>query len=430
MSNEEIKLDLNPDILNLKESSTLAINQQARDMRAQGQEVFHYGFGQSPFPVHPKIQEQLRNYAYCKDYLPTAGLKELRASIAKYLKEELNQDFDPELILIGPGSKELIFQALFVFNGPVIIPAPSWVSYKPQVDIRKKHDCVIVETKKSNNYRLQANELEEACKNISDKQKILILNNPNNPSGTFYKKDDIKALAEVCKKHNIVVISDEIYGQITFTGDEYVGFTKYLPNRSIVTGGLSKVFSAGGYRLGFMALSRNMRDAYKPLTAMFSETFSSVCAPVQYAAIKAYEGDPDVQKYVQDCNLIHKASGEYIHKRLTDMGVHCSTPEGSFYVFIDFEKYRSQFEKVGVKTGPDLTSHLLNEIKMALLPGTDFYFPEQSLTARLATVDYNGDQVYREFLKIDGPVGDEFIEKNCPSIKNGMDVLEKYLKNL
>lgn len=145
---------VNPNITALKESATLAINLKARGAKAAGEDVCHFGFGQSPFHVHQSIQIALANNAFQKDYLPTRGLPALCEAIAEYHKQFFDYNFDKDLILIGPGSKELIFQVLYVLEGPVLVPAPSWVSYGPQLNIRGKEIDAII-TKRENSYKCQ-----------------------------------------------------------------------------------------------------------------------------------------------------------------------------------------------------------------------------------------------------------------------------------
>lgn len=422
------KILINPNVLNLKESSTLAINQKAKDLKAQGKEVYHFGFGQSPFPVPQIIVDELKKYATCKDYLPTKGLFELRREISHYLEREFNEKFHHENILIGPGSKELIFQTLFVLEGPVILLSPSWVSYKPQVDL-KRSNTKILATKKENNYCVTAEELDSFCANLSSEQKILIINNPNNPTGHFYEEDQIKDIAEVCKKHNIILISDEIYSQINFTDKPFVSFAKYLPDRTIITGGLSKIFSAGGYRLGFMAIPNSMKDIIKPVVAMFSETFSSVCAPVQYAAVKAYSHSDQITDYIASCRKIHKELSSYIYHRLIKMDIDCSRPQGAFYLFLDFEKHRDKLNKKNIHTAKELCDYLLDQFGVALLPGEDFYMEEKSLTCRLATVDYDGSQVLATY-QSDNNINEDFVIRNCPSLYKGCNQIQSFIESL
>jgi aspartate/methionine/tyrosine aminotransferase len=419
---------LNPNVINLKESSTLAINQTVKELRSKGEEVVHFGFGQSPFPVPERIVEEVKKFATCKDYLPTGGLKELRDEISTFLKRDQGVNFNGDHIFIGPGSKELIFQLLYLLEGPVILLAPSWVSYKPQINLRNTNTRII-QTKKENNYCVTANELDAFCSTMGEEQKILIINNPHNPTGHLYKESEIKEIAEVCRRHNIILISDEIYAQINFSKDEFVSFSKHLPERTIVTGGLSKVFSAGGYRLGFAAIPEELSAMWQPLCAMFSETFSSVSAPIQYGAVAAYRKDPEIESYIDLCKEVHKEASGYLYRRFKKMGLDCSTPEGAFYLMADFEPYREKLRSSGLDEIKTLTQELLKSIGVAMLPGTDFYMPRNTLTVRVATVDYEGEEVLR-LARSGQRINEEFIETNCPKLKEGCDRLEAFLSRL
>jgi aspartate aminotransferase len=420
---------LNPDVVNLKESATLKINQLARKMRREGKTVYHFGFGQSPFPVHPKIIEALRESAHEKDYLPTLGLYELREAISSFYKKEFNYDFDVEHILVGPGSKELLFQALFVLEGPVIIPAPSWVSYGPQVNVRGKHIMRVV-TEHKNNYKLQPTELEDVCDILPDEQKILVINSPNNPSGAVYTDKEMEALAEVCRRRNVIIMSDEIYAMVDFSMERKKGFYHYYPEGTIVTAGLSKSHSAGGYRLGFLACSPALKPVIECLASLVSETFSAVSAPIQHAGVVAYSHDDDLVEYVNQCTRIHKAAGEYMVKRFEEMGATCSKAEGAFYIMPCFDSFREKLEKkFKVTDSQDFADLCLEKANVAMLPGSDFYMPRYQLCCRVATVDYDGEQVYQASLQASA-IDDAFIEKECPSIKAGLDSLENFLKSL
>lgn len=427
---------INYNISSLKESSTLAINMKAKELRSQGHEVHHFGFGQSPFAVHSKIQIALAKAAHEKDYLPTRGLPKLCEMLAWYHREFFKYNLDPNMILIGPGSKELIFQALYVLEGEVFVPAPSWVSYGPQLNIRGKKIHAVL-TKRENSYKLQADELAEACERDTEQQKILILNNPSNPTGAVYTEEEIVALSKVCRDHRIIVIADEIYALTNFSGRPYVSFHQHYPEGTIVTGGLSKSHAAGGYRMGFMALAPNMEEVIKSLSAMISETFSAVSSPIQYAALEAYSGDYDLMSYIKQCTRIHKVVGEYMHKRFIDMGLNCPKPEGAFYLFPDFSNFKDSLQAKGIHSCVDLAGRLLIENSVATLPGDDFYYPKENYGIRVATVDYNGENVYQESLKpvlhTDEPfalLDDSFVEENCPSIKRGCDEIENFIKEL
>ena len=190
---------INPHVLNLKASATLAINQRVMQLRANGEEVYHFGFGQSPFPVPRAIQAALIDHADKNTYLPTRGLPELCEAIAVFYDEQCGCSVSPDQVVVGPGSKELIFQVLYLLQGPLLIPAPSWVSYGPQATLRGK-EIVTIETRRKLGYRLQADELDQACRGSVDSQKILIFNNPNNPSGSSHSEQEIKDLAAMVSR--------------------------------------------------------------------------------------------------------------------------------------------------------------------------------------------------------------------------------------
>lgn len=421
---------LNPQITGLKESSTLAINARAKKMRNDGEKVFHWGFGQSPFSVHPKIQEALKENSDKAEYLPTLGLLGLRESIRSFYQERYHCDFPEECILIGPGSKELLFQAIFVLEGPLIIPSPSWVSYGPQAHIRGKQ-VISVPTKVENSYKISPEELEYACRVLAgDQQKIIIINNPNNPTGAVYTKEEVDAIVAVCRKNKVVVISDEIYSLVNFEGcDNHYSFLRAYPEGTLITSGMSKGFSAGGYRMGFAAGSKDLKPVIDCLAAMVSETFSAVTAPISFAAISAFDNDPEIMSYVEECGKIHKAVTEYMYNEFLAMKLVCPKPEGAFYLYPHFQNYRKELEKKSIYGSEDLCNYLLENHRIAVLPSTDFYCPDQDLAIRVASVDYDGDEVYRASKKYTSlPV--DFVEKEIPQIKEACEELRKFVSSL
>ena len=422
------KPQLNPNITSLKESATLAINLQARGARAEGKDVVHFGFGQSPFPVHESIQKALRGNAHQKDYLPTRGLPALCKAVVQWHKELFDYDLHLDGVMVGPGSKEMIFQALYCLEGPVLVPAPSWVSYGPQVNIRGKKIEEIL-TKRENSYKMTPEELEAACLKYPGEQKNLILNNPSNPTGSLYHDDEVAALVKVCRAHNVIVISDEIYSLVNFTDKPYVGFHKHYPEGTIITTGLSKSHGAGGYRLGILAAPENFKEMIGALCSMISETFSAVSAPIQYAALAAYTKNQDLIDHIDLCTKVHSAAGRYLHKRFIDMGLNCPAPEGAFYLFPDFENYKDKLKAKGITTCSGLAQELFDSQLIAVLPGSNFYMRDDYFGVRVASVDYDGEAVLKVASSAQ-TLDDSFIETHCPRLKLGCDRLENYLKSL
>ncbi len=386
------EIQINKNVLNVKESATLAINQKAKYLKSKGKDIYHWGFGQSPFPIPQAIQEELKNRVSHKEYLPTLGLEELRKTVADYYS------------------------------------APSWVSYGPQIDLKGDVGSILL-TQRKNDYKVQPQELDDHCKKLKSVQKILILNSPSNPTGQVYSDDELAELAIVLRKHKVLVISDEIYGQINFEHQRSTSLSRFYPERTIVTGGLSKAHSAGGYRLGYMIIPHQISEIISPLKAMISETFSAVAAPIQYAAIKAWDKSPEVIQEVKIYTKIHKACGHYFYERLKAMNIDSPKPQGAFYLFISFDYYKKELSKLGIKTSLDLCNYLLENYQIAVLPGEDFYYPKESLTARAAFVDYDGAKVL-EAAKKSKQIDKYFVEENCLQIKNGLDQLEKFLHSL
>ena len=254
---------INPLVLNLKESATLHINTTVKKLREEGHTVNHFGFGEAAFPVPELLQKGLSEHASHNEYLPTKGLPELRDAVCSYLRKEHRLDYDREDVFIGPGSKELIFQLSYLIEGYLLVPAPSWVSYGPQAALRGKR-LVPIQTSREHSYRLRPEELDRACFNMGQEQKLLILNNPNNPTGSVYPEDELQELAEICRAYNVLVISDEIYAGIDFTGKPHASIARYYPEGTIVSTGLSKLFAGGGYRLGVMVIPRACRLSKTP----------------------------------------------------------------------------------------------------------------------------------------------------------------------
>jgi len=422
-------LEINKDISQLKPSATLLINEAVKKLRAEGEKIYHFGFGQSPFPIPSKIVKSLKKNAKCNHYLPTVGLLELRIEIAKFLGKHQQIKTSYENVFIGPGSKELLYQTILILEGTFLIPKGSWVSYVPQVKSVGK-DYAVLETDLETNYKLQSETLEAYCKENVGKNTILILNSPNNPSGAIYNTKELKKLSAVCKKYNITVLSDEIYSQVSFETSNAPSISNYYPEKTIVFGGLSKVFSAGGYRLGFMVLPKELTNLSTIYQSLFSETFSAVSAPVQFAAIEAYRYKKPVRKQVEASVKILAAIGDYVYRNLTEVGVTCTKSQGGFYVLIGFDAFREELRKKQLTNTVDLANYLLKEHQVALLPGVDFYFAPEELTFRLAFVDFNGKKALKKYFKNDVPLDSKFIETYALNVVAGIQKIVAFVNTL
>ena len=351
-------------------------------MQEEGKQIYKFGFGQSPFPIPQNIVDKLKDHAFEKDYLPVNGLLQLRQSILKHLEKKGLKHFNQDNIFVGPGTKQLMFLLQIVFDGDIILPAPSCVSYEPQAHI-SKNKVHWVQTKIDNHWHVTPEEIGTVVKNINSKYKIIILNTPNNPSGT--NANNLKELATIFEKHNIIVLSDEIYSDLNFDNN-YETIAKYYPEKTIISNGLSKWCGAGGWRLGYFAIPESLKELNEKMQVMASEAYSSPSAPVQYAAVTAYNSDQT--KFLDHSKRILKLIAYYCYKKLKTNNIEVARPDGGFYIMPDFTKLL----KDKYKTSTELCSSLLQETGVAVLPGSDFGFDKDKLIFRLGFVDFNGEQ--------------------------------------
>ena len=373
-------------IKNLKSSSTLKINEISNKLESEGKKIYKFGFGQSPFQVPIDVIDELKNNAYQNKYLPMQGLSELRTAISRYASSQNNQNYKAENIIIGPGTKELMFLLQLLFDGDILLPTPSWVSYAPQA-LLGRNKVYWVETTSENNWFPTAKEIEKIILKNKDKNYLLFLNSPNNPSGQIC--NNLKEISFIAKKYNILILSDEIYSELSFNKD-FKSISEFYPEKTIISNGLSKWCGAGGWRLGYFIIPEALTELKNSIKNLASETFSSVSAPIQYAAIAAYNNNHN--EYINDSRSILKAVGEYVFENLKSNTISINKPQGGFYLMPEFliEKF---------STSEEMCSNILNETGVALLPGSDFGFSKERMIARLSFTDFNGGEFMKNIKK-------------------------------
>ncbi|MBZ4672931.1 aminotransferase class I/II-fold pyridoxal phosphate-dependent enzyme [Deferribacterales bacterium Es71-Z0220] len=423
-------INLNLNVRGLPVSATLDINEKSNKLLAEGKQIYKFGLGQSPFPVPQVVVNELRNNAHQKDYLPVRGYQPLREAIANYLNNAHNLTFSGDDIIVGPGSKELMFIIQLVYYGDLLIPTPSWVSYAPQAEIIGRH-VYWLKTSEDNKWLLTAEELDKFCSSDATKPRILILNYPNNPTGLTYTKDELKSIAEVARKYGIIVLSDEIYGETHHDGNHY-SIAKYYPEGTIISTGLSKWCGAGGWRLGTFAFPKNLRWLLDAMAVVASETFTSTSAPIQYAAVRAFQGGIEIERYLWNSRRILKAIGSYMHEKFISTGISVDKPEGAFYMFPSFKNFADKLKSRSILNSSQMCSQILEDTGVAILPGSAFGRPSEEYTARLAYVDFDGAKAIAsvEVLAKDKELDIEFLEKNCEKVIIATERLCDWFKSL
>jgi aspartate aminotransferase len=403
-------------VKDLKPSSTLLINETSRKLEEQGKKIFKFGFGQSPFKVPEDVVRELKNNAHQNKYLPMQGLSELRNAVAKYTSKKKNYDYKSENVIIGPGSKELMFLLHIIFDGEIILPAPSWVSYAPQA-ILGRNKAQILQTKRENNWFPTASEIEEIVLKDKNKNYLLFLNSPNNPSGQIC--ENLEEIASIAEKYNLIILSDEIYSELSFMNN-YQSISNFCPKKTIISTGLSKWCGAGGWRLGYFLVPDSLTEIKNMINVLASETFSAVSAPIQYAAIKAYEQDHS--NYINKSKNILGAIGNYVYENLRSNKVLINRPQGGFYLMPEFlnKKFNSSSE---------MCDSILNDTGVALLPGSDFGFEQTKMLARLSFTDFDG-QEFMNKIEDNQKIDNDEINKFAPKIVEGVDKLKKWSESI
>jgi aspartate aminotransferase len=403
-------------IKNIKPSSTLRINEISKELEKNGKKIFKFGFGQSPFEVPDDVVNELKKHASKNKYLSIQGLEELRESVAKYNSIKKKYNYKSENIIIGPGSKELMFLLQMLFDGDILLPSPSWVSYAPQAMLGR-NKIQWINTSSDNNWFPTAEDIEKIILKEKSKNYLLFLNSPNNPSGQIC--ENLEEISSVINKYNIIVLSDEIYSELSFKKN-FKSISNFCPKKTIISSGLSKWCGAGGWRLGYFIIPNELNNLKDSIKILASETFSSVSAPIQYAAITAYSHDHS--EYINKSKNILKAVGEFVYENLKSNKVIVNKPQGGFYLMPEFLNKR-------FSTSSEMCDILLKETGVALLPGSDFGFEENRMFARLSFTDFNGKEFMKNFDE-NKKIDNDLILKFAPKVVEGVNTLRKWSESI
>ncbi len=419
------KPHVSKNIQGLRPSATVAINERSNALKDAGRDIIKFGLGQSPFPVPDVVVRALQTNAHQKDYLPVKGLRPLRDAVADFHRQrDRIEGRTGDDVVIGPGSKELLFLVQLVYGADLLIPSPAWVSYAPQAQLLGR-PCHHIETDPRDGWRLSPERLDALCVQQGPRPRILILNYPCNPTGLTLHPERLRQLAAVARKHEIVVLSDEIYGEINHEG-KHTSIARFYPEGTILSAGLSKWCGAGGWRLGTFLFPPGMRWLADAVGIAASETYTSVSAPLQHAAITAYTPDQEIEDYLDRSRRILKALGTWSAFTLRRAGAHCPDPEGGFYLLADFSSMSSRLGERGLNDPATLCERMLEDTGVAVLPGTDFGRSAAELSIRLAYVDFDGEHALRAAAR-DAVLDEEWMRTHCPRVVTGIERISSWV---
>ncbi|MFZ4598094.1 MAG: pyridoxal phosphate-dependent aminotransferase [Terrimicrobiaceae bacterium] len=347
----------------LTPSLTLAIDSKAKALRAEGIDVCGFGAGEPDMdtPEHIKAAAAAALASGHTKYTPSSGIPELRQAISKKFATDNKLDYKASQIIVSNGAKQSCFNAIAAVVNPgdeVIIPAPYWLSYPEMVRLVGA-EPVIVQTKEENNWKLTAEDFENA---MTPKTKMIIINSPGNPTGSVYTREELRAITEVAAEEDIYILSDEIYEKLTYDGAEHVSIGSLTPEAfdlTITVNGFSKAYAMTGWRLGYLGAPEAIAKA---IDSMQSHMTSNPCSFAQYGGLAALTGD---QQCVADMREEFDIRRQYMFERLSGIsGITAVKPLGAFYVL-------ANISALGLKS-QNFADRLLSKANVALVPGIAF----------------------------------------------------------
>ena len=422
----------------IKASPTLVINEKVNAMWAAGKDVLHLGFGESRFPVHPALSASLTENVSRRSYLPAIGTASLRSAVSKFYSEKMNLNFSQDQVLVGVGSKSLLFAMIHSIEGDILLPKPSWVSYS---SIAKLMDKKIVrfDLDRKNDFALNIDYLDSAYRTACHKgsnPKILILNSPNNPIGNCFSPEMIESVALWARDKNIFILSDEIYSLVIHKEFTHRSPAHFYPEKTIIFGGLSKHLSLGGWRVGIAILPDNKegQQLASSFQSIAGSIWSCVPAPIQATAEIAFSRNSHIDHYIQTCTEIHRIRTTFVHQALSSMGLTSPKPTGAFYLYPSFKKWANKLEKMGINSCNDLSLYLLAQFGIATLPGSAFGDDTNNFRLRLSTsfLDMETDEQAQEILDAYDQESDpkNFMEKHHPRTELFLEKMRKFIAEL
>lgn len=398
-----MSLSLSKKATGVKPSSTLAISAKAGELKAQGIDVVGFGAGEPDF----KTPDDICNAAIkaIRDgftkYTPASGTAELKEVIAKKFEDFNHIHYDPDQIVISNGGKHTltnVFMTILNKGDEVIIPAPYWLSYPEMVRLADGVP-VFVYADKSTSYKVSAKQIEDA---ITEKTKAIIINSPNNPTGMIYTKKELHDIADLAVKYDFYIISDEIYEYLIYGGEKHhsvASFSKKIYDRTITCSGLSKTYSMTGWRIGYCGAPKEIAKAMGAIQSHLTSNANSIAQKAAVEAISGPQGTVEIMRKEFNKRRL------FMLERINAMPhVHMMEPHGAFYAFVDVsEALDMKYKGKKITDTMMLAQVLLDDFHVALVPCTDFGFPDH---VRLSYV-----------------LGFSQIEK-------GMDRIERFLKEL
>jgi|TARA_B100001971_G_scaffold186286_1_gene186140 aspartate aminotransferase len=400
-----------------KISPTLNCQNIIKSRKENNLPVYNFGLGANCISQPDFYIQKVQEYAGKKNYTSVQGISELQDSIINNFSTET---YAIDNVLIGNGLKELLYIIQLSFVGKIYHITPSWVSYKEQIRILNKEcDLIEIETNLKNNYKINLNDLETSLKKYKNDKKLILFNNPNNPTGTFHNPEEVKLIANLLNKYNCIVLADEIYMNLThFNKIETI--STYIPHLTIRSSSVSKDLGCGGYRLGWLTFPKELKNLYKKCSANASSIYSCTSTPIQYATSSMLNNKSLFTKHCNYNNKVYKHIVCNLCKILDKSKIKFVKPTSAWYIFANFSNYKKSLENLGVTNSYELNSLFLNKIGIISVPGECFNI--SGLNLRFSLIDIDTDNIF---------LINELINTTCYSkMIEGFTKLINFLNNI
>jgi aspartate/methionine/tyrosine aminotransferase len=364
--------------------SKLIVNERKK----KGLPVYNFGLGENPLKQPQYFIDHVKQFASEKYYSSCQGIPIFQDTIKQLFS---SNKYTVQDILIGNGLKELLFLVQLAFKGKIFHITPSWASYKEQIRIlNKEQDLVEIETTIDNNYKINPTDLENILKKYPNDDKLILFNNPNNPTGITHNTQEIKQIASILNKYNTIVLADEIYLNLTHC-EKPESISTFIPHLTIRGTSVSKDLACGGYRFGWITFPKQLNELFQICKSYASSIYSSSCVPIQYATAYMLNNKELFHKTCVDTNIIFKAIinnvCDLIDNSTCKFKFKYVRPNSSWYIFINFDSYKEELHKKNILNSYELQDYLMNQFGIITLAGENFNVSGFNLRFSLVDID-------------------------------------------
>ena len=368
-------------------SATLKSQEIVKQRKRDKLPVYNFGLGANPLPISKIFSKEIEKHLDKKSYVSASGVDEFQNAIKKTYS---NDNYKVKHVLTSNGLKEMLFLVQMAFDGVIIHITPSWISYKEQIRILKKTENLIeLETRLEDNYKIDLLELENILNTIpKTTKKLMIFNNPNNPTGVVHTPEEVKELAKVLENHNVIVFSDEIYANLAYIST--ISISTYIPHLTIRGSSVSKDLGCGGYRLGWATFPDELSWLFDKCHSLSSSIYSCTTAPIQYAVASLLNDVTSFKTICKKTKTTFKTITEEVHKYISEWSpckdmIRYVPTQSAWYLFLNFDKYTDKLKEIGINTSCELQEFLLKIYGIVSVAGT--HFNVSGLNLRFSLVD-------------------------------------------